>query len=221
MTITFLNLYNEIAAQPWSMFDSNAESESDFEPALVSTINKALVDIWYSYPFSFRLKTHSLITFPKQATYNLPQGNIKNETSIEENLFSVSINGKYLEYTDEPQESQTTGIPTSFSIENDSIILSPIPDKKYVIKIKYLTLAIGYDKDDNEIFCLEKPTDYILIPEKYETLFKNVVIAKTLLESIVSVNDDNYVGYKLQFDKAYKLFLKVTNPVQKSKTIKI
>ena len=38
MTITLLELYNEVASQPWSMFDNDAESTDDFDAALISSI---------------------------------------------------------------------------------------------------------------------------------------------------------------------------------------
>ena len=57
--------------------------------------------------------------------------------------------------------------------------------------MKYLSLSIGFDKEDNEIFYLENPTDYIDIPQKYEALFKNTLLAKALVDSIASVNDEN------------------------------
>lgn len=221
MTINFLDLYNDVASQPWSMFDSGAEVKEDFEPALVSSINKAIIDIWYSYPFSFRIKNYSFSTMRGINKYELPNGNPVNESSIEDNLFAIKIDGRYLEYNPDINLNSTTetGKPNKFAIVDDKLILSPTPDKRYQIEIKYSTLSIGFDKDENEIFYLENPTDYISIPEKYEALFKNTILAKALVDSIASVNDENYAGYKLQFDKAYKLLIKVTNPVKKSKCI--
>ena len=220
MTINFLDLYNDVASQPWSMFDSGAAVKEDFEPALVSSINKAIIDIWYSYPFPFRVKKYSLSTMRNIQKYKLPNGNIINEDSIEDNLFAIKIDDSYLEYNPDITESNVLiGKPQEFSIVDDELIIYPIPDKRYVVSIKYLTLAIGFDKDENEIFYLENPTDFINIPEKYEPLLKNAILAKALVDSIASVNDENYAGYKLQFDKAYKLLIKITNPVKKSKFI--
>ena len=220
MTIKFLDLYNDVASQPWSMFDSGAENKEDFEPALVSSINKAIIDIWYSYPFSFRLKKYVFSTLPNLNSYNLPNGNILNESSIQDNLFAVLLDKKHLEYNTDPTDYAQTGTPEKFDIDEDNIILSPTPNKRYKITMKYLSLSIGFDKEDNEIFYLENPTDYIDIPQKYEALFKNTVLAKALVDSIASVNDENYAGYRLQFDKAYKLLIKTTNPVKKSMAIK-
>lgn len=221
MTINFLDLYNDVASQPWSMFDSGAETKADFEPALVSSINKAITDIWYSYPFPFRIKKYVINTLAKYNSYSLPKGNIINESSLEDNLFAVKIDDEYLDCVSKFFDENSFGKPLEFMIEDDNLILSPIPDKKYKITIKYLNLAIGYDSDDNEIFYLENPNDYINIPQKYETAFKNTILAKALVDSIASVNDENYVGYKLQYDKAYKLLIKITNPIKKSMSVKI
>jgi hypothetical protein len=46
MTLTFIDLYNECAGQPWSMFDAEAESQDDFETALKISINKAISYLW-------------------------------------------------------------------------------------------------------------------------------------------------------------------------------
>lgn len=219
MTINFLDLYNDVASQPWSMFDSGAVVKEDFEPALVSSINKAIVDIWYSYPFSFRVKKYAFSTLPNNSKYELPNGNILNEDSIEDNLFAIKADNEYLSYNPDISLDGKTGKPQEFYIDDDNIVLYPVPDKRYQISIKYLTLSIGFDKDENEIFYLENPTDYIDIPAKYETLFKNTILAKALVDSIASVNDENYAGYSLQFDKAYKLLIKVSNPVKKSMAI--
>lgn len=220
MTIKFLDLYNDVASQPWSMFDSGAENKEDFEPALVSSINKAVIDIWYSYPFSFRVKKYVFTTMPNICSYNLPNGNVLNESSIQDNLFAVLLDKKHLEYNPNQTDTENSGIPERFDIDDDNIIFFPCPDKRYKIVMKYLSLSIGFDKDDNEIFYLENPTDYIDIPQKYEILLKNTILAKALVDSIASVNDENYAGYRLQFDKAYKLLIKTTNPVKKSMAVK-
>ena len=60
MTLTFLTIYNEVAGQAWSMYDGDAESVDEMESALKSSINKALSEIWCSYPFPFRIKTMTI-----------------------------------------------------------------------------------------------------------------------------------------------------------------
>ena len=53
MTLTFLSIYNDVAGQAWSMYDGDAESSEEMESALKSSINKALSELWCSYPFPF------------------------------------------------------------------------------------------------------------------------------------------------------------------------
>ena len=74
MTLTFLNLYNTAASQEWSMYDNDAAKTEDFEKSLVIALNKAITEILYSFPFSFRERTHVIFTIPKINSYSLPKG---------------------------------------------------------------------------------------------------------------------------------------------------
>ena len=65
MTLTFLDLYNTAASQEWSMYDKDATDKDEFEKSLVIDLNKAVTEILYSFPFSFRERTHVLFTIPK------------------------------------------------------------------------------------------------------------------------------------------------------------
>lgn len=76
MTLTFLTIYNEVAGQAWSMYDGDAESVDEMESALKSSINKALSEIWCSYPFPFRIKTMTITTREGVNEYATPNGNI-------------------------------------------------------------------------------------------------------------------------------------------------
>ena len=74
MTLTFLDLYNTAASQDWSMYDSDATTKDEFEKSLVIDLNKAVTEIMYSYPFSFRERTHVIFTTPKIKNYSIPKG---------------------------------------------------------------------------------------------------------------------------------------------------
>ena len=80
MALTFLDIYNEVAGQAWSMYDGDAESIDEMESALKSSINKALSEIWCSYPFPFRIKTLNISTSPNNSEYSTPNGNIIKKT---------------------------------------------------------------------------------------------------------------------------------------------
>ncbi len=220
MTLTLLKIYNDVAIQPWSAFDSEASNLSDMESSLISAINKALIDIWYSYPFSFRIKKFNIKTVPKVSKYNLPNGNIQQEGFSYDNVFSIKIDNSYLDFVSDSSEfSKSSGKPTEFTIEDDNILFNPSPDSYYNIAIKYVSMPIGFDEKGNEIYSLENLTDYIDIPEKYEVIFKNALVSKAMTYAITSVSDENYAGYKLQFDSAYKLLTKVSSPLSKPKSI--
>lgn len=209
MTITLLDLYNEIASQPWSMFDNDAKSVDDFDDSLISAINKSLVEIWCSYPFDFRLDTKLIFIQPCVYKYSLPIGIIKQKESVKGIQYKVKLNNRYLEFIENPQDLEhKKGRPNGFFIDKDKICFYPMPDKVYRVKVDYYTLAVGCDVNDNPIYRLKKPDDYIDIPEQYEQLFINALISKVMMYALVDISDDNYTGYNIQYEKAYKALIR-------------
>lgn len=220
MALTFIDIYNEVAGQAWSMYDGDAESIDEMESALKSSINKALSEIWCSYPFPFRNKTFTVVTSSGNAEYSTPNGNIIKKSVSGSMVYSVRIGKDYLEFLDnyetlEDKEDK----PTGFYIKNDSLFLYPTPDDAYTVTIEYLTLAIGEDDFGDSVYSLKNDNDSINIPEKYENIFKNALITKSMLYAIASEQDENYSGYKEQYDKAYKILIHYTSGLNKDKRV--
>ena len=67
---------------------------------------------------------------------------------------------------------------------------------------------MGYDSNDNPVYRLDKADDYIDIPEQYSQLFINALISKVMMYALVDISDDNYTGYNIQYEKAYKALIK-------------
>lgn len=218
MTLTLLKLYNATATQEWSMYDNDALSKDEFEKSLVLALNKALTEILYSYPFSFRERTHVIITLPKIAEYALPQGLIKRNSKGE---YCIRINSKKLKLLKEKPETEKNGIPESFYIKGENIILYPTPNEKSIITIDYITLAIGENQNNDEIFVLAEDTDTITVPQHLEELLKNAVIARAMLNSIASETDENYSAYKKQSETAYRMLIKYSKGVGEEKSVQI
>ena len=115
MTITLLDLYNEIASQPWSMFDSDAKTDDDFDKSLLSAINKSLLEIWCSYPFEFRLKTKLIFLQPNMSQYLLPIGTIKQKETTKGIEYKVKLNNKCLDFIEDGSSlSYETGKPNIY-----------------------------------------------------------------------------------------------------------
>ena len=194
MTITLLDLYNTAATQEWSMYDNDAASKEEFEKSLVLSLNKAVSEILYSYPFSFRERTHVIITVPNIKSYAIPCGLIKRD---ETGNYCVRINSKQLCFTKD------------------------IPEEKCIITIEYITLAIGENIKGEEIYSLKEDTDSIIVPPHLEELVKNAIISRTMLNSIASEGDENYSAYKKQSETAYRLLIKYSKGVGLDKAVTI
>ena len=209
MTITFLNLYNECASQPWSMYDNEIESISDAEPAMVDSINKSIAYVWNLYPWTFRKYSLKIKTRPTKSIYNIPDGKIARKTISGSKKYCVRYDGKYLDYvSDYSILEEQEGEPESFYMDGEDFYVYPTPDDTYTITVDYYLLPFGMKADGTEIYELSDDTDEINIPEKYETFFKNVVLAKAMLYAITDREDENDSGYRERYNDALDVLLK-------------
>ena len=221
MTLTLLDLYNTAASQEWAMYDNDAVSDSEFEESFVLAINKSIIEILSSYEFPFRERTHLILTIPKMAEYNLPSGLIKRGKCNGEERYAVKYNSVLLDFIENPLELEPKlGVPDSFYIKNDKIVLYPTPQEKGLVTIDYITLAIGENADGEEIFALKKDSDVLTVPVYLEELMKEAIITRTMLNTIASESDENYSAYLKQANKAYKLLIKYSKGVGQDKSIK-
>ncbi len=208
MTITFLELYNECAGQPWSMFDNDAESEEDFESSMKISINKAVSFLWDYQPWSFRINTSKITTRANKAGYTLPEGIILKKVINGENYYGIRYGKTYLTYAkDYELLDEKTGEPEQFYIENDVLYIYPTPDDVYTLNLKYLSQNYALDEDDNEIYELKEDTDKLNIPEKYESKFKNCVISLAMIYAIADDSDENHSGYVRQYEDALAVLI--------------
>ncbi len=217
MALTLLDLYNTAASQEWSMYDDDAVSGSEMEKSLIIAINKAIIDIYASYDFPFRERTHVILTVPNVCEYDMPYGIVKCD---ENKNMCVKCNNKNLNHINNISElTWKHGLPEGFLIKNDKIIFYPIPSEKVIITIDYFTLTIGETIQGEEIFALKNADDMLIVPVYLEELMKEAIITRTMLNTIASESDENFSAYKQQADKAYKLLIKCSKGVGQEKKV--
>ena len=220
MALTFIDIYNSVAEQAWSMYDADAETKEDFESGLKSSINKALSELWCSYDFHFRIKTYIVKTQKDINSYDMPTGNIIKKSINDSFVYSVRIDRKYLSLaSDLDTREDKVGKPTEFQVYNDNLLLYPTPNDEFNVIIEYLELAISEDDFGDKIYELKNDEDTIDVPEKLETLFKNALITKSMLYAIASKSDENYSGYLEQYENAYKNLIKYCIGIDTDKRI--
>ena len=220
MSITLLDLYNMVASQSWSMFDNDAENKNDFNPALLSAINKALVEIWCSYPFPFRRKEITITTQTALNEYNLPDGIIEQKITKSGEKYAVKTGRNFLDFIEYPEDLEfVAGKPEGFFINNDKLSFYPVPDGVYNIKICYHTFSVGIDSSLQPIYALVDADDVIVIPDEYKQLFLNALCAKSMMYALTSPRDENYAGYAILFEKAYKLLIRAVGGRKKNRKV--
>lgn len=208
MTLTFIDIYNECAGQPWSMFDNDTESVEDFESAMRISINKAASFLWNLKPWSFRISSKKITTKENKASYTPPDGMLLKRVIDGKTTYGIKYGKKFLTYNPNYEiEDEEFGEPKSFYVEDDVIYISPTPDNTYTLELKYLRLPFALDEEGNDLYELKEDNDYINIKEKYEVLFKNCLISKAMLYAIADENDENYSGYLEQYNDALSTML--------------
>lgn len=218
MTLTLLDLYNSTASQEWAMYDNDAISDTEFEDSLVLALNKSIMEIYSSYPFSFRERTHLILTLPKVNEYDMPTGLIMRNSKGEH---LVKYNSSLLKLIEEPEcICANDGMPNGFYIKNNKLVLYPVPQEKGLVTIDYLTLVIGETIEGKEIYTLKNDNDSLLVPTYLEELMKEAIITRTMINTIASETDENFAAYKAQADRAYKMLIKYARGVQIDKAIK-
>ena len=219
MTLTLLDLYNTAASQEWSMYDNDALSGNELEDSLVLALNKSILEIYTSYKFPFRERTYVILTIPGVNVYDLPDGLIVKD---KDGNYSVKYNSNCLKFTDNPANTDNkAGVPETFYIKSDKLVLYPSPQEKALVTVDYITLSIGENSAGNEIYSLKNADDVLSVPAYLEELMKEAVITRTMLNSIASESDENFSAYKKQADRAYQRLIKYSKGVEWEKAVKI
>lgn len=220
MTIKFIDLYNDITGQAWSMFDGEVESEDEFEKSVTTSIQKALNNLWNSYDFPFREKTFNVKTKAGISNYNTPNGNIIKKTVRGKVNYGIKCNGKFLQYMPDYEiQEEKIGQPEYFFIKNDKIYLYPTPDNIYKITIDYNSIYAAKTFNGIPKATLENEDDCIDIPVKYEQLFKSALLPLAMTYTIASTSDENFAGYQKQYEDAYKILIEYSTGINIDKTI--
>lgn len=220
MTIYFLDLYNECAGQPWSMFDSDAETPEDLESALRISINKAISFLWNYQPWSFRMQTLTTRVRPGKDKYATPDGILSRSVKDGNVKYGVKYNGTQLGIVDDADELEDkTDTPEAFYLKGENIYLYPTPKEDGVLTVDYFLLPYGLNEDEDYIYELKEETDYINIPEKYENIFRNCVISLSMMYAIADESDENYSGYKKQYEDALTVLFKYCSDKLQNKRI--
>ena len=160
------------------------------ESAMRISINKAISYLWNLKFWSFRKYTQKLKTRAGREHYKKPDGIIEKKTVSGSGItrYSVKYGRKFLDYEkDYELLEDKTGEPGAFYLKNETICFYPVPDSDYNINIGCFLLPYGLNSREEQIYELKEDDDYINIPERYETLFKNCLISFLKLFSLKPV----------------------------------
>lgn len=218
MTLTLLDIYNNVTGQSWSVFDTDIESQSEFDSGVLTSIQKALNVLWHSYNFSFRIKRKEIRVLKGKNIYIKPSGMIKKNgvKIVDENFVET------LKEVKEPDiQNLTPKKPDGFYVISDKLILNNIPDKNYIIIVDYYSSKLGINNQNQGIYNLKNIDDRLDIPEQFEDLFLRTLSTKSMINAISSNSSRNFQPYINEFVENYRTLINQLSGVEHEKTIEI
>ena len=175
MTLTLKYIYEEVTTQAWSIFDSDISALEDDDAGVISTIKKALNELWNAYDYSFKLKTKNYTISNENNSFSKPIGKIANIYLVDEYGAETEIvNGSNGLVT------KQVGTPEEYFIKYNKVFITPIPEGECTIKVDYFNRYPVLSENDDVQFNFKELTDYIDIREEYEDLFLNALITRTM-----------------------------------------
>ena len=218
MTLTLIDIYNNVTGQSWSVFDTDIESQDEFDKGVLTSIQKALNVLWHSYNFSFRLKRREIRVFEGKNIYNKPAGMIKKNgvKILDENKIIT------LKEINEPKEFDLKAQkPKGFYVISDKIILDTIPDRDYKLLIDYYTSKLGINNQNEGIYNLKNYDDRLDIPTQFEDLFLRALATKSMVNAIASNQSRNFQPFINEFVENYRTLIMQSSGTEHDKTIEI
>ena len=205
MTITLKSIYEEITTQSWSIFDSDISSLEDDDAGVISTIKKALNELWNGYKYSFKVKT-------KNITLQAETNNISKVTGKIKKVILVDEDGDETEIKCSGNDllSSNKGEPKEYFIKYNKIYFKPTPTEPCNIKIDYYNSFPVLSKKGEPQTNFKELTDYIDIKEEYEDLFLRALITRTMA-LYPHPNQLIHATYEKQSEKAFKLLIEACN----------
>lgn len=213
MALTLKKIYEEVTTQAWSIFDSDISTLEDDDAGVISTIKKALSELWNAYDYSFKLKFKNASISAETNSINKPIGKIDKIYLIEEDGEETElINGSDGRITKE------VGYPREYYIKYNKIYFKPVPLEPCSIKIDYYTRYPVLNEKEEPQFNFEELTDYVDIREEYEDLFLKALITRTMA---IYPHPNKLINetYQVQAENAYKALVEASDVNARGKCV--
>lgn len=213
MTITAQRLLTELGCRAWSGFNED-DMVFDNEDAsqAKSELNCNLRYLINREDFPFRKTEQDLLVIRNMASYSVPQGQITKiyyADSLEELIF-IGDNTIY--------DKNLKGRPANFWVNSanpdQNIILYPIPDNKYNLKVVYNQYMPIMDNEGNYKFEFESADDFINMPENLAYMFMDCLVMRTMVTNNKDDQDENYAPMRKEFEEMWRVFIKACKPVK-------
>lgn len=201
---TYLQIAQYISFMPNSEL-STISGIGDVTNEELNALNRALMQVWNeSANFDFRYKKITFPTVVGQAEYDMPIGYIK------DNGVRISGNTSPLRYESNYElVNQVLGEPYRYWIENNKIVLDPIPKTIKTVSVKYRNKYPVVSDLSVEKLRFDNATDVLNIDERVEIEFIECLGHKTNILLNADPNDEDYFEHSKNYSTALSILKQI------------
>lgn len=204
----FFNLLKRVSNLKWATDDPIPKTFDDVLETSKIAMQQALIELWHTYPFTFKKVTRYQVLPAYESAIEAPMGT----------LTAVCLeNGRVLEQVEtfgdmDDSETPVYGTPECYRLvqnnTGDKIEFYPTPLEPVTIGISYDTACMARDKSGTERVNLSAQNDTININGAVQReLFENALILLTEVYLIQDSSDENYIPYFEAYQRALRLLI--------------
>lgn len=216
---TFFDILKKVSNLQLGKENPNPDTFDEVWEPIKLAVKMANSYIWNAWEYSFKERVKSIGTQENIREYEKPAGTLLSILCVN------NAQNTYLEEIENPDllDLNRKGKPTGYWFEiqgnENKLVLFPIPDKEYNLKIRFNTSDSAIDMNGKPQINLENEDDTINIPSECEDNYINCLQCKSMEYLIADSTDENYVPYQKMFNENFKRLREFKNTKKEYKVI--
>ena len=219
MKITLQRLLDELGNRAWSGFNKDDMTfGSDDAATALAELNAAHRYLMALGDFSFVNLSEDFDTINNTAEYPNVDGQIIEILNLE-----TMKPLKFLDGNDcfKTQSGAPEFYKTKYVNPDSNIILYPVPDRVYNLRVTYSSNKFIMDNRGNLLDEFQNADDYFNMPENLGYLYMDCLVLRTIATNNKDSQDENYGPILNEFKEAWRNFLSKAEPCKINQRISI
>ena len=209
---SYFDIIRDISNLRWSINDPDPISFAEVQKSIKLAVAQANSYIWSLSDFPFKVKKDAFSVTKGQNAILAPKGNLLDVWIDGAHSYLEQMNPNDADFLSVSNQAMPTKYWIEFGDKGAQIHLFPIPDKPYVILMRYITNYKAKSSGGELKINLSEMDDVLNLPDDktIEDLYLHCLNTKAMEYLIADTTDENYGPYQKEFMEAYNALLQLT-----------